>query len=724
MENVVTKAFPTMNDQIDIFSKRAIKSFGLSEQYAKQFTSVFGAMASSFKFTEQDSFKMATNLTALAGDLQSLYSDTIKTPEEAYTKLKSVFTGETESLKDIGVVMTQDALQTFADQSGIRTTIKNMSEAQKVALRYNFILDKLALAQGDFTLTSGGWANQVRVLSLQFDTLKASIGQGLITLFTPVLRVINMIISGINSIISAIRSLFGGKGGGGAVGKSKKSGVAKINDDAKALNENLGGAGGTGKKVAKELKRAFAGFDEMQTVPSAKDPSSDGGGGGGAGGGGGGLDIGEFNLDDYINFDPSEAVNKFVNIIKKGIGKLKTWLDKLGVFDFIENMKTIIQNFYDKYLSVFIADVVAGFTIIGGAFSYVWNDLIKPMFENWGGYIDELLNGSLAPFFEALMGFVGTIMVILGKLWKNVLAPIFAFIVKVIGSVIVPIVEMIGTLIIKTLGLIIDGFTGFLNFITGTIEFFCGLITGDTKMAMDGFEKATGLSIEALQKKWDGFKTKITEIVTKLLTTIGEKVIGIRDKIMIAFNFIKDGITGFVDKIVIKINTVITFFNKLKTTASSIAGKIGGFFTGMKDSIITAFESVKTNVIRAMNWMIGKLNGLSFTTPSWLPVGGGKHFGFNIPRLAEGGFVKANSPQLAMIGDNKREGEIVAPESKMREMVRQASDGGNTQTLKEILIAIKELAISVNLDGDTIVKNMVKRINDDTIANGECKLIM
>ena len=77
-------------------------------------------------------------------------------------------------------------------------------------------------------------------------------------------------------------------------------------------------------------------------------------------------------------------------------------------------------------------------------------------------------------------------------------------------------------------------------------------------------------------------------------------------------------------------------------------------------------------VIRGINKMVDAINNIKFDVPEWVPGLGGKSFGFNIPkvgelalpRLAEGGYVKANTPQLAMIGDNKHQGEVVAPERK------------------------------------------------------------
>ena len=188
VQNVVDVTFPNMTAQVDKFAKSAAQSFGLSETMAKQFTGTFGAMAKAFGFSESQAYELGSSLTKLAGDVASFYNIS---QDEAYTKLKSVFTGETESLKDLGVVMTQTALDSYALANGFGKTTAKMSEAEKVALRYSFVQNQLAAAQGDFARTSGSWANQVRILTLQFDSLKATIGQGLINLFTPVIRVIN-----------------------------------------------------------------------------------------------------------------------------------------------------------------------------------------------------------------------------------------------------------------------------------------------------------------------------------------------------------------------------------------------------------------------------------------------------------------------------------------------------------------------------------------------------
>lgn len=99
VQNVVDVTFTTMSEKVNEFAKNAITSAGLSETMAKQYTGTFGAMAKAFGFSEEQAYDMSTALTQLTGDVASFYNIS---QDLAYIKLKSVFTGETETLKDLG----------------------------------------------------------------------------------------------------------------------------------------------------------------------------------------------------------------------------------------------------------------------------------------------------------------------------------------------------------------------------------------------------------------------------------------------------------------------------------------------------------------------------------------------------------------------------------------------------------------------------------------------
>mgnify|MGYP000925734723 FL=1 len=261
VQNVVDVTFSQMSKQVDKFAQNAATQFGLSETMAKRFTGTFGAMAKAFGFSEKAAYDMSTTLTGLAGDVASFYNIS---QDEAYTKLKSVFTGETESLKDLGIVMTQTALDSYAMANGFGKTTAKMSEMEKVALRYKFVQDQLTTAAGDFSRTSTGWANQVRILQLQFDSLKATIGQGLIAALSPVIQVINTVIGKILSLANAFKAFFammsGGKDSGASATTAGMEAVAAAADKAGTA---ASGAGNAAKKAAKDIKTATTGIDEL-----------------------------------------------------------------------------------------------------------------------------------------------------------------------------------------------------------------------------------------------------------------------------------------------------------------------------------------------------------------------------------------------------------------------------------------------------------------------------
>ena len=296
VQNVVDVTFTTMSDKVNEFAKNAMTSAGLSETMAKRYVGTFGAMSKSFGFSEAQAYDMSTALTQLTGDVASFYNIS---QDLAYIKLKSVFTGETETLKDLGVVMTQSALDQYALANGYGKTTSAMTEQEKVALRLAFVQKQLSAASGDFIRTSDSWANQVRVMQLQLQSLKATVGQGLINIFTPVLKVINILLGKLATLANAFKSfteLITGKKSSGQTGASGAglAGTDTIADTAdqyeEAANnaEKLAGAtndtADATKKATKAAKGYLSPLDEINnystdksTDSSSKAPSATGG---------------------------------------------------------------------------------------------------------------------------------------------------------------------------------------------------------------------------------------------------------------------------------------------------------------------------------------------------------------------------------------------------------------------------------------------------------------
>ena len=338
VQNVVDVTFTTMSDKVNEFAKNAMTSAGLSETMAKQYVGTFGAMSKSFGFSEQQAYDMSTALTQLTGDVASFYNIS---QDLAYIKLKSVFTGETETLKDLGVVLTQSALDQYALANGYGKTTSEMTEQEKVALRLAFVQKQLSAASGDFVRTSDSWANQVRVMQLQLQSLKATVGQGLINIFTPVLKVINVLLGKLATLANAFKSFTELITGKKSSGQTSGSGAGLTGTDAiadtadqygqaadnaeKLADANKDNATAT-KKANKETKNYLSSLDEVHKATStgsdsSSTPSSSGGNGGASGGGlpssVGNVDYGSLAEGETALDKISDSAKKLADLLKK-----------------------------------------------------------------------------------------------------------------------------------------------------------------------------------------------------------------------------------------------------------------------------------------------------------------------------------------------------------------------------------------------------------------------
>ena len=281
VQNVVDVAFGESANEINTFAQNAITQFGITEYQAKKCASTLMAMANGMGIASDAGKKMSIQLTGLSADMASFYN---VSQDVAETALHSVFTGETETLKKFGIVMTEANLEAYRLAQGIQTSYREMSQAQKVALRYNYVLSSTKDAQNDFARTSGSWANQIRLLKNNFTSLASVLGQVLTKVLLPVVKVINAIISGLTSLLRIIFNV----GGSDSTSNSINKATTSVGGFTDALEESA--------DAAKELKKQTAGFDELNNLTSETASSSSLSGGGVSIG-----DLGELDLDSYFN---------------------------------------------------------------------------------------------------------------------------------------------------------------------------------------------------------------------------------------------------------------------------------------------------------------------------------------------------------------------------------------------------------------------------------------
>ena len=183
--NKVDVAFGDSAERVKEFAQTTVDSYGIAEGTALDMAALFGDMATSMKVPREEAAEMSERLVGLAGDLASFKNISL---DQVGTALKSIFTGETESLKELGVVMTEANLDAFALAEGFGKTTDEMTEAEKVQLRYQYVLSATQNAQGDYARTADGTANSLRTLQESAKELGVAFGQELLPQITPLIQ--------------------------------------------------------------------------------------------------------------------------------------------------------------------------------------------------------------------------------------------------------------------------------------------------------------------------------------------------------------------------------------------------------------------------------------------------------------------------------------------------------------------------------------------------------
>ena len=326
VQNVVDVSFRELDDagnvvsdmtyKIEGFAQTCIEKFGMSEFAAKQTAGSFMAMGKSMGLSMEEASDMAVTLTGLTGDFSSFYNIS---QDYARVAMSAVYTGETETLKRYGIVLTEANLQQYAQSKGIETTVKKMDARDKAILRYMYIMDATKDMEGDFVRTQDSWANSTRVLGQLWNQFLIALGSGLISILSPMVQVLGQIVQRLTAFVTvlwqALSNIFGfqlqdiTKQASGAAGA-----VGDLSDSTDELGESI-------DKAGKKAKKQLANFDELNNITTHKDS--------GSGGGGAGLGLGDMGLDTSGLWDPTKKDSPWSDI--DNLYDLGKWIgDKLS----------------------------------------------------------------------------------------------------------------------------------------------------------------------------------------------------------------------------------------------------------------------------------------------------------------------------------------------------------------------------------------------------------
>lgn len=737
VQNVVDVTFTTMSDRVDEFAKKAIQSAGLSETMAKRYVGTFGAMAKSFGFAENEAFNMSAALTQLSGDVASFYNIT---QDEAYTKLKSVFTGETESLKDLGVVMTQTALDSFAMSEGLGKTTKQMTEQEKVALRYRFVLNQLSGAQGDFARTSDSWANQIRMLKLNIESIMASVGQALINFFTPIIKLINTLLAKIavlaNSFKAFSEMIMGKKS------SSSGGGIGQTASDLADLESGYGGAADKAEDLASATKKAdkanqkyLSGLDEIRTFTSKDDGSGGIGNISGIAGGFGGVDFGTIEKGNTALEDTNKTIDNLLKRMKELAGLFKKgFADGLGdVSGRLDTIKKAAKSIKESLSYIFDGEVEQAFNSMLDTFAFSLGQITGSI-ASVGLSIGANLIGGISKYLEEGKDRIKNYLINMMDISSDIMAQAgnfasaFAYIFEVIAS------ESGQQITADIIGIFSEAFMGAtqlaLTFgrdiykaVTQPIIENKEAIKNSLQDLLNGLSVITTAAREILTGIVDliflyyqerilpvieGIKQNLSELIENHLTpffsqlgeflgVLGEAIKLLWDTILKPLiQWIIQNIAPIIVPIVNSIVTVvgnaiggimdkITFLLQgLTGLINFIAGTFTGDWTrawnGIKDIFSGIINSISSMIQTFVNGASSMINGLIGAFNKITGIVGIPSIPdipkLKIPKLATGAVIPPNAPFMAMLGDQRHGTNIEAPLDTIKQAVREVMGGG------------------------------------------------
>lgn len=726
VQNVVDVAFGDMAYKIESFSKTAIENFGISELTAKRTASTYMAMAKGMGIVDDVASDMAITMTGLTADIASFYN---MSQERADVILKSVYTGETETLKQLGIVMTEVNLENFAMSQGITKSLSAMTQQEKTMLRYQFVLEQTRLASGDFVRTQDSWANQTRILAERWKEMQTVFGAAFMTIGVLVLPVINNIIVGLTKVAQAaqvvaqwIYKAFTGKELKSSTNatQSQATALSGVGSSAESAADGMADLGNSTKKANKEAKKALAGFDDLEIITSNLADSADSAAGsmGEIGGGIGAMDT---NVDFSTEGEAPDTTwldtfSAKLEPAREALSRLAEQLQPLKEFS-----SQALQDFYNLFL------VPVGNWILGEGFPRFVDAITKQLaLVDW-----SRLNGALANLWKSVTPFAINVGEGLLWFWENVITPLISWSlnnlipaqIDLISAAIsflnelieiampalewiwdnffVPLRDYTWQLVIDFIDLLTKTFEGLTNWasqnhqaISDIATIFLGFLAGiwiyNTTKAMIPFLENLRYQFWLFSHQQNMFKAlgeaiNSPALAIGALTAAGLYWVKNWDKIKAAF----EGMAGWqkVITVVLGLAAAIAVLWVAISVGVAAAGIVAGLAAlGLGAGILAIGNAnQKAKESKELTDVPSGRSAISSTVPN-RTVGG-----YSIPGYARGTVVPPNRPHLAWFGDNKQEPEIVSPVSTMKQAFTEAMlelggnfGGGNTEVVLEI----------------------------------------
>lgn len=741
------------------------KSFGEANRFIQEYISdglvplnnavtAYKNLAARGYNTEQIEKTMTALKDAAAFGRQASYSygDAISTATEGLKNENSILVDNAGVTKNVAKMWDDYA-------KSIGTTSNALTQQQKIEAEVNGILQETKWQTGDAAKYATAFGGRVAKLSATFTSLKTEIGNVIIP-------ILNLFIPAIQTALDALLKFLGLlKTAMASIGLEMPdvTSLGGVTAGAAEAAEAIDDTGTAAEKAAKKVRKAFAAYDEINVL--SKSSSSDTGAGGSSGVTAAdpttsaitsGVSAVDTRLDELkqklstfwegfaAGFEKErQELKRQVERTKKIFKKV--WEDLRKLESPIKNWaSTDVKKFFETFCHA-AADIFLGlYDSANTVFSDLWDVAVYPCLKKFITKGLPVITQYYTECVETLETLYGSVKEIFDKTWREGAVPalrVFMWVYRDTWDVVydkwqtygAPIFENIRAAIENVKNSLLNTWNNSLkpcwNTIMATVT---RLWTEHIKPLADNL---AGFVLELVQDALEIYNKVIMPLVKWVQDRLYPVVVTCFRNMM---NIVEPIIAGFTDRangIITVLKGIVQFITGVFTgnwskAWSGIKNIFKGAFDTMAASakaplnvIIALFENLVNRIGSGINKLIHGFNSIRWDVPDWVPGIGGRSLGFNIkqipavklPRLAQGAWVAANNPQLAIVGDNTREGEIVSPESKIREQVELAlaKVGGLAQKVKlqiELLIRYP--------DGRTIIKT----INEAQVAEGRILL--
>lgn len=535
--NKIDVAFGKSGKVIKEWSKTAKKEFGLSRNEALESTALFGDMATSMGFTQKKAADMAKTLAGLAGDMASFKNVDVK---QAMTALNGVFTGETESLKQLGIIMTQTNLEEFAAKTG--KVYKNMSQAEKVQLRYNYVLAMGKNSMGDYSETADGTANTLKTFSKSVDNLCISLGENLLPIITPIVQNMTELVDKFNSASPAVQQMSMITAGIGAAAGPALVVLGKLTQVSQSLSSGFSGIGTSVLEIPNHFKSLTSYASSLSAnfkgLGSAIiKPLSDSKIGQKAKGVANIFKDTKEVIGQYVGLLGKQIDDKFKNIFSKTSGKIKTFkayissiggalspiISKLGNFSAVF-MKTFAKGFN---IAAIVGIALAGLGLLQQGFGDKLSVMLKEVQTKGPEMIQGFVNGMLQKI-PILISSGGILITQFGNAIIANLPSIIQGGMKIVSALVSGIAWQLPTLMPMAVQLVMTIVSSLVGNIDMLINAGIDLLTGFTLGIVNAIPQLTSQLPQIIKSIVSTIISNLPKIIKtgiRLLITLGNGII-------------------------------------------------------------------------------------------------------------------------------------------------------------------------------------------------------